>query len=302
MDGWTDITHNPLINLIVSCKEGPHEGAIDILGKHKEAKFLFHILKGSIEEVDPFNMVLVTDPTYVCKVRSLTLDVRVWELSVISLFQSLGNMYANSIWEELLENGKDSNDAHNRLDDQQKENIMSINKPDPRDALSIKEKFIQAKYAEKQLVSKERFNLELPSVDYHMWEAVQRNEKQMAYRLLVVSDANIATTYEQAKLGSRGDCIDHDISESNCRGSMQPSDSGTSSPSSETNWDALSELEGGLKGCSLLHLACHTGDLAMLELLLQYGADVNVQDHHGRTPLHHCISKGKNQFAKLLIR
>lgn len=44
------------------------------------------------------------------QVRSLTLDVKVWESSVINLFQSLGNVYANSIWEELLhsrsENGK----------------------------------------------------------------------------------------------------------------------------------------------------------------------------------------------------
>lgn len=36
------------------------------------------------------------------QVRSLTLDVRVWEASVINLFQSLGNAFANSIWEELL--------------------------------------------------------------------------------------------------------------------------------------------------------------------------------------------------------
>lgn len=37
------------------------------------------------------------------QVRSLTLDVRVWETSVINLFQSLGNTFANSIWEELLQ-------------------------------------------------------------------------------------------------------------------------------------------------------------------------------------------------------
>jgi Arf-GAP/coiled-coil/ANK repeat/PH domain-containing protein len=38
----------------------------------------------------------------ISKVRSLTLDVRVWEPSVISYFQSVGNAYANSIWEEGL--------------------------------------------------------------------------------------------------------------------------------------------------------------------------------------------------------
>ena len=39
---------------------------------------------------------------YFLQVRSLTLDVRVWEPSVISLFQSVGNVYANSVWEEFL--------------------------------------------------------------------------------------------------------------------------------------------------------------------------------------------------------
>lgn len=36
------------------------------------------------------------------QVRSLTLDVRVWEPSVISYFQAVGNAYANTIWEEQL--------------------------------------------------------------------------------------------------------------------------------------------------------------------------------------------------------
>ncbi|KAF8020914.1 hypothetical protein BT93_G1355 [Corymbia citriodora subsp. variegata] len=40
---------------------------------------------------------------HISKVRSLTLDVKVWEPSVISLFQSLGNAFANSVWEELLQ-------------------------------------------------------------------------------------------------------------------------------------------------------------------------------------------------------
>lgn len=37
------------------------------------------------------------------QVRSLTLDVKVWEPSVIALFQSLGNTFANSVWEESLQ-------------------------------------------------------------------------------------------------------------------------------------------------------------------------------------------------------
>lgn len=37
------------------------------------------------------------------QVRSLTLDVKVWEPSIITLFHALGNAFANSVWEELLQ-------------------------------------------------------------------------------------------------------------------------------------------------------------------------------------------------------
>ncbi|TKY60534.1 ADP-ribosylation factor GTPase-activating protein AGD3 [Spatholobus suberectus] len=39
---------------------------------------------------------------HISKVRSLTLDVKVWEPSVLSMLKSLGNVFANSVWEELL--------------------------------------------------------------------------------------------------------------------------------------------------------------------------------------------------------
>lgn len=57
-----------------------------------------------------------------------------------------------------------------------------------------------------------------------------------------------------------------------------------------------------LQGCSLLHLACHSGSLVMVELLLQLGADINKCDLHGRTPLQHCILKRNNVMAKFLLR
>jgi Arf-GAP with coiled-coil, ANK repeat and PH domain-containing protein len=34
---------------------------------------------------------------------------------------------------------------------------------------------------------------------------------------------------------------------------------------------------------------------------LQYGANVNMTDSRGRTPLHHCILKGRTLHAKLLL-
>jgi hypothetical protein len=47
-------------------------------------------------------IIKVTELHFALQVRSLTLDVRAWEPSVINLFQSLGNTFANTIWEEML--------------------------------------------------------------------------------------------------------------------------------------------------------------------------------------------------------
>lgn len=62
-----------------------------------------------------------------------------------------------------------------------------------------------------------------------------------------------------------------------------------------------SKMDECFEGCSLLHLACQTADIGMIELLLQYGANVNALDLKGRTPLHHCVLKGRHSLAKLLL-
>ena len=54
MDGWTDIRHRPLINIMVTCVESPYFlKAIDCSQHHKGADFQFHILREAIEEVGP---------------------------------------------------------------------------------------------------------------------------------------------------------------------------------------------------------------------------------------------------------
>ncbi|XP_049401607.1 ADP-ribosylation factor GTPase-activating protein AGD2-like isoform X2 [Solanum stenotomum] len=40
---------------------------------------------------------------HISKVRSITLDVRVWEPTILDLFRTLGNSYCYSVWEELLQ-------------------------------------------------------------------------------------------------------------------------------------------------------------------------------------------------------
>lgn len=60
-------------------------------------------------------------------------------------------------------------------------------------------------------------------------------------------------------------------------------------------------IEYNPKTCSLLHLACQTADLGMVELLLQYGANINVADSKGQTPLHYCVMGGNAAVAKMLL-
>lgn len=55
-------------------------------------------------------------------------------------------------------------------------------------------------------------------------------------------------------------------------------------------------------GCPLLHLACLTADNGMVELLLQYGANINASDSKGHTALHYCIISKRYPIAKLLLR
>ncbi len=46
-------------------------------------------------------------------------------------------------------------------------------------------------------------------------------------------------------------------------------------------------------GESLLHIAAKKGNLSMLKLLVERGAQVNIQDESGNTPLHYATANGK---------
>ncbi|KAH8938936.1 hypothetical protein BDL97_15G009800 [Sphagnum fallax] len=275
----------------------------------------------------------------ISKVRSLTLDVKVWEPSVISYFQSIGNACANSIWEEgLTIEGSTQNLSLGQSaersaihDSEPAAADVPILKPDARDPLPVKEKFIQAKYVEKRFVKKLKVDLRGPTVARQMWDAVQMNKQQLALRLLITADANPNTTLEQAMgtgepsrsplvatiataLSRRNNSSQN--SRSNWGGSLVGNHSAESATELQTaplspvyraptgNLAANEQSGTNLKdtrGCTLLHLSCQIGDLSLIELLLQHGARVNITDAQGRTPLHYCILSNRNLCAKLLL-
>lgn len=249
---------------------------------------------------------------HISKVRSLTLDVRVWEQSVINLFQSIGNTFANSVWEEMLPSSScvDHGDISRADGLENMSHGFAPKKPKQSDSIAVKEKFIHAKYAEKDFVRKH--NMDGIQLAEQMWDNVSSNNKKGVYSLIVGSNADVNFSYghtsfnsaltlgkalllqEQSASPSNGSsrCFDRNPLEKGCTGdSVSPA-------STSARIDGPDDY---VEGLSLLHLACRAADLGMVELLLQYGANVNSTDSRGRTPLHHSIMKGRHVYAKLLL-
>jgi ankyrin repeat protein len=55
------------------------------------------------------------------------------------------------------------------------------------------------------------------------------------------------------------------------------------------------------KGYTVLHLAARDGNIELANLLLQYRADINVQDYWGDTPLHWAFEANHIEFCENLI-
>ncbi|KAA3482817.1 ADP-ribosylation factor GTPase-activating protein AGD3-like [Gossypium australe] len=245
---------------------------------------------------------------HISKVRSLTLDVKVWDPSVISLFQSLGNTFANSVWEELLHSRNafhvDLTPSFSKSD---KPQLLLMGKPCHSDSISVKEKFIHAKYAEKLFVCKPKDEQHPQSVAQQIWEGVRANDKKAVYRYIVNCEVDLNAVYEQSSGSSltlaKVMLLQEHTNVCNNSSSYITGDSSDRSSASSINLVGTSEGQttDDLDGCTLLHLACETGDIGMIELLLQYGANINVMDSRGQTPLHRCILKGKAAVAKLLL-
>lgn len=161
-----------------------------------------------------------------------------------------------------------------------------------------------------------------PSIARQIWDAVSTNKLQLVLRLLITADAHVNTTFEQAmsasestrsSLASLASALSRksfvsSSGRSNWSGPLLPSHnaprprSAMSSPMrSQELIEGPSSSEADLQGCNLLHIACQIGDLSLVELLLQHGAQVDAVDSLGRTALHHSVLHGKNPCAKLLL-
>uniref|UniRef100_A0A6N2NLI6 ADP-ribosylation factor GTPase-activating protein AGD1 n=1 Tax=Salix viminalis TaxID=40686 RepID=A0A6N2NLI6_SALVM len=218
---------------------------------------------------------------HISKVRSLTLDVKVWDPSILNLFQSLGNYCANTIWEELLHpTSSTSDEVPKGFSKSDRYKQFRVRKPNQDDPITVKEQFIHAKYEQKLFVCKLRDNQH--PVAQQMWESILANDKKGVYRHIVCSGTDVNAIHGQA---SFSDFLNK-LSASNL----------TLNRSEDQLIKEISD------GCPLLHLACLTADNGMVELLLQYGANINASDSKGHTALHYCIISKIYPIAKLLLR
>ncbi|XP_073291392.1 ADP-ribosylation factor GTPase-activating protein AGD1-like isoform X2 [Primulina huaijiensis] len=241
---------------------------------------------------------------HISKVRSLTLDVKVWEPSVITLFQALGNFFVNSIWEGLLQASRTVQaDEIPRRSFESDKHKKFYSKPKHSDHISVKEKFIHAKYVEKRYIHKVKDSQRLLSVAEQLWGGVRANDKKAVYHLIVTWEADVNSIHGQASpltsftLANVMRLYEHTNPDQN----FHAVDDGTSR-SPEPQVEDENRFIGDLfDGCSLLHLACQTADIGMVELLLQHGANINACDLRAHTPLHHSIIRGRIGIAKLLL-
>ncbi|KAI4343552.1 hypothetical protein L6164_010888 [Bauhinia variegata] len=223
---------------------------------------------------------------HISKVRSLTLDVKVWDPFVLTMFQSLGNLFANSVWEELLHSTStlQTDDTPVCSSKANENKLFHGKKPEYDDPIALKEKFIHAKYSEKLFVRHIKTEQRLLSVAQELWESVRTNDKKVVYQHIVRSNVDVNAISGQAS-HAQGESL------------YMPSSSNSDSSCKSEN----QSMENIHDTCSVLHLACLTADVGMVELLLQYGADINAPDSRGRTPLHYCIIGRKTAEARVLL-
>ncbi|GBF92752.1 hypothetical protein Rsub_05121 [Raphidocelis subcapitata] len=274
----------------------------------------------------------------VSKVRSCTLDVRAWEPPVLAVFEAVGNAYANSVWEAALPAtaagagaaagaaasssgvggpGAEAGASGVPCDGGGGGGAAGGGaalaaagagppppaRPAPSAPLPDKARFIRDKYAARAYVGP----LPREAAQARLWDAVAARDVRGAVAALAAG-ADINAPYRTpraqrlvAEAATRASAGDARAGGGSGDGGGGGGEGGSGSGSGSGSGDG-----GGATtvcGCvTVLHLASVSGDIPMMEFLLQNGASWQHTDAHGRTPLHYAVLHDSAEAAKLLMR
>ncbi len=228
--------------------------------------------------------------SHISKVRSLKLDK--WSKVLMDTFQVIGNDNANKIWEGQLPGGSaSSSGAGSNRGSSSSQGMKVFPKDSPtRDA------FIRSKYADKRYILS-------PS------SAIAFNRKQFEYDFLLATyKQDYLLVYKCLVQGVDIDCIvtAKDFPSINS-GHHSPSPTSAISSNAITNKLGPSGTGGGnnyhdpkLFDHSALMLATIGGNLLIIELLLNWGANVEVKNSKGFTACDYATQKQHQDANELL--
>lgn len=64
----------------------------------------------------------------------------------------------------------------------------------------------------------------------------------------------------------------------------------------------INTLRSTSTGVSLLHVVCDVNKVALIQLLLRHGCDINARDNHGEVPLHAAVKAGHRNVVSALLQ
>ncbi|KAK9822748.1 hypothetical protein WJX74_003816 [Apatococcus lobatus] len=253
---------------------------------------------------------------HISKVRSITLDTRVWDEPVLAMMASIGNTAANAIWEERLPGlsavpsgawDKDvwSADADDDgpgpigagLASATSNGASQMHMEDApakiTSAASAAEKaaFITAKYVDRRYMGPKTRRLPQATAQALLWDSVQAGDAHGAVHACV-GGADLNAPFQT-------DAAAHLAEDA------------------EVRCNKLSSRESGARGqqlgdapqpaamrgeFSIVHCACQVGNAGLLEYLLQNGAGCGALDGCGRSPLHYSLLYNHPALACMLLR
>ena len=214
---------------------------------------------------------------HVSKVRSCTLDVRAWEPSVVDMFRKWGNARANALWE-----GGGVGAGGDRVADEKGDGDGVTRGDGDGDG----DGDVLRRVAD--------------GVDSSANDASRPPTKPSATDSLDAKRAYITAKYVHRAYVSSPDG-DYGW-QSELASACATGDVALAMEAVARGADANGGGGGPDRDLPLLHVAAEGGRDAVVEALLQNGADVRAKDAEGRTALHACVEGHADACAKLLIR